>query len=277
MRFPVERPMLKTSMKFWEIRENPIQSTVRDRDSLYRFIIYKTKMAHQDSPSVKETSNGPPESAKSTEAEKAIMEDGDLNKLLQLAQHCSKQMSASDDETKDSNDAIPNSEDTVLAASSLHLPLIEGRSFLDNEKNTKLSSQSNGYINNDGNKSRSTEKALLSLKHQNIDSYKTDEDQNEKGKGAGRRSLAKGPTRPQNKTKPTPTRKKVKQKQSQNELLAAALLRGVTMRPSGKWVSPGVVNVKAFSERIKRVTNHNQYFVASSTILCREISLYWCI
>ena len=205
-------------------------------------------MNRQKSPEVKESSrsNEPPNCTKSAEAEKAIMADNDLNKLLQLAHHCSNQMSQSDDETKGSNGTTVNGEDAVLAASSLHLPLIEGRSFLDNEQDTKLSSQTNGQVakaDDNANRPNSTEEALLSLKHQKVDGYREIYDQayrNEQQKRPSRRTMSKSLNRP-NKPNNSQAKKKSKQKQSpsqsQSDLFAAALLRGVTMRPSGKWVS----------------------------------------
>lgn len=59
--------------------------------------------------------------------------------------------------------------------------------------------------------------------------------------------------------------------------LAAAILRGVTMRPSGKWVSQNACMV----HWVKLFSNANLFrllffgIAASTTLLCREVSLHW--
>lgn len=219
-------------------------------------------------------------------AHDAIMADGDLNKLLQLAHHCSSQhpgtQSAQEDQISSSANDID--KESVLAASSLHLPLIDSRSILQstpamNSKggsppsmDGKIPSGGRGYVdhsksnnsngnaheNGNGHKiddedhlhacgdtSTTTEKALLSLKHHAATAAaptQTIEDQRRGNCRTSSKSSAQNKKQSNRKPRRTPNKKKARQKQmsgdSRNgDILNTALLRGVTMRPSGKWVS----------------------------------------
>ena len=59
--------------------------------------------------------------------------------------------------------------------------------------------------------------------------------------------------------------------------LAAAILRGVTMRPSGKWVS--FLQQLLHSATLSRIPSHNSYyqFTASPAVLCGQVEIHWCI
>jgi len=66
--------------------------------------------------------------------------------------------------------------------------------------------------------------------------------------------------------------------------LAAAILRGVTMRPSGKWVSHFSVMmlVQCFdylflNSLSNTCSSPSFWFTASSTLLCRKVPLHWCV
>jgi hypothetical protein len=63
--------------------------------------------------------------------------------------------------------------------------------------------------------------------------------------------------------------------------LAAAILRGVTMRPSGKWVSCFDANneIRASSCTLSNTFIHDPHFLlntASTTLFCGQVSLHWC-
>jgi len=171
---------------------------------------------------------------KDGDAGKAIMADGDLNKLLQLAHHCSNERKANE-----------NGGEEVLAASSLHLPLLEGKSYLQEDNNIKKSdidSREFDATSPDSDGNNATEHALMSLKFHSSQTSgcpdtgvldKESESAASSSQGKDKKKKSKINKKPRNGT----IKKKSRQKQSHDSNdLASALLRGVTMRPSGKWV-----------------------------------------
>jgi hypothetical protein len=54
--------------------------------------------------------------------------------------------------------------------------------------------------------------------------------------------------------------------------LAAAILRGVTMRPSGKWVS--LKPSASLTPKVAFLKKCLLYYVASTTLFCGEVSIH---
>lgn len=137
-------------------------------------------------------------------------------------------------------------EETVLAASSLHLPLIEGRSFLNDshgDNRSELTSKDrNGKGKGNGEKKTEHDSAgqdlLISLKHCTAHSIIKETKNGKLSEKNGKRQSKKiGSSKSPNRTKSksASSTKKSRQKASINDDLDSAILRGVTMRPSGKW------------------------------------------